>query len=365
MVCASRCPHSVPLDDCETVCLDPAWLKSLHWMIRRARALIGAAGYRDINRVRSLNGMVLHAHWGTSGVLLAPLARAVGLPLLVTLHGFDIQRKEDFWTSGRGGWWHRSYPQRLRIMAADGAHFAAVSQAVRELAISRGLPPSQVHYMPIGVDTDFFRPGPLSMAERPAKVLFVASHLQRKGGHLLIQAMAEVRRKIPAAELVMVGDGPQRREWESLSRELGVGAMFPGRLAPEGVLRELHDTVVFCLPSIRPPYDDLAEGFGLVVAEAGASGVPVITSAQGIRSEGVVHGRTGYAVQEGDVRAIADGIVRLLSDRQLATRYGQAARQFVRERFDLQACTSRLENLYDTMVHLGPFRQASVGHPAG
>lgn len=350
MVCASRSPNTIPLDDLEIVCLDPEWPQRLHWLMRRLRAMMGLVKPRDIERLRAVGGSLLHAHWGTSGVLMAPLAKAIGMPLLVTLHGFDIQRKEDFWTSGRGGGWHRSYPDQLRSIARNGAHFAAVSHAVRNMAIDRGIPEQQVHYMPIGVDTDFFRPGELSMEKRPPKVLFVASHITRKGGDLLVQAMAVVRQSIRDAELVMVGDGPQRAHWESLAEKLKVTARFRGRLPPEGVLRELQDSVVFCLPSVRPAYDDLAEGFGLVVAEAGASGVPAVTSAQGVMSEGVDHGRTGFAVAEGDVGAIADGIICLLSDRQRAARYGRAAREFVREKFDLATCTEALEDLYDELT---------------
>lgn len=353
VVCASRSPNTVPLDDLEIVCLDPEWPQRLHWLMRRLRGMIGLVKPRDIERLRAVGGSLLHAHWGTSGVLMAPLAKAVGMPLLVTLHGFDIQRKEDFWKSGQGGWWHRSYPDQLRSIAKHGAHFAAVSQAVRSLAIDRGIPEQQVHYMPIGVDTDFFRPGEISMEKRPPKVLFVASHITRKGGDLLVQAMARVQQSIPDAELVMVGDGPQRAHWESLAEKLKVTACFRGRLPPEGVLRELQDSVVFCLPSVRPAYDDLAEGFGLVVAEAGASGVPAVTSAQGVMSEGVDHGRTGFAVAEGDVGAIADGIICLLSDRERAARYGRAARELVREKFDLVKCTEALEELYDTLTSRG------------
>jgi glycosyltransferase involved in cell wall biosynthesis len=350
VVCASRSPNTVPLDDLDIVCLDPKWPQRLHWLMRRLRAVMGRVTTRDIKRIRAVGGSILHSHWGTSGVLMAPLAKAVGLPLLVTLHGFDIQRKEDFWTSGQGGWWHRSYPDQLRSIAKDGAHFAAVSHAVRKLAIDRGIPEDQVHYLPIGVDTDFFQPGQLSMEQRPPKVLFVASHITRKGGDLLVQAMSLVRQSVPHAELVMVGDGPQRQHWESLAAKLGVTASFRGRLSPEGVVRELQDSVVFCLPSIRPAYDDLAEGFGLVVAEAGASGVPVVTSAQGVLSEGVDHGRTGFSVAEGDVDAIADGIVCLLSDRERAERFGRAGRDMVREKFDLVNCTATLEELYDKLA---------------
>lgn len=353
LLCASRAIDTVSLDGLDVICLDPPWPRSFHWAIRRARGLLGVAGSRDVRKIKSLRGSLLHAHWGTSGVLVAPLAKAAGLPLLVTLHGFDIQSKDNFWTSGQGGWWHRDYPDRLRKIAADGAHFVAVSRAIFKLAIQRGLPESHVHYAPIGIDTTAFRPSGIPMSERPPKILFVANHIERKGGATLIRAFASVRKHINNAHLVMVGDGPEREKWSSLASSLGLAVDFRGRLSPQAVQAEMRDAVVFCLPATRLPHHDLAEGFGLVVVEAAASGVPVVTSAQGLESEGVHHEKTGFAIQDGDEQILAEHIISLLADRALAQRLGDAGPEFVRRNFDVTVCTRALEDLYDRVAECG------------
>lgn len=350
ILCASRAKNSVPLDGLPVVCLDPSWPRWWSWGIRRVRGLMGVAASRDVKTVKSLQGSLLHAHWGTSGVLIAPLAKAAGLPLLVTLHGFDIQSKETFWTSGQGGWWHRDYPNRLRQIAQEGAHFVAVSQAIRTLAIQWGIPESQVHYAPIGIDVNEFQPTGSPMAERPPKILFVANHIERKGGAILIRAFATIRKSHPKAQLVMVGDGPETEKWNQLASSLGLPVDFRGRLSPQAVRAEMRDTVVFCLPSTRLPHHDLAEGFGLVVIEAAACGVPVVTSAQGLESEGVSDGETGFAIPDGDEKILADRISRLLSDRDLAQRFGDAGPGFVSRKFDLCECTRGLEEVYERVV---------------
>jgi len=354
ILCAHRDPRTLPLDGIPVVSLDPAVPRALWWGLRRLRGLLGRVSHRDREIVRSLRGTIMHAHWGTHGVLIAPLARAAELPLVVTLHGFDITRHESYWTSGAGGWWHRDYPVRLRAIAAQGVHFLAVSHAIRRQAIAWGIPAEQVHHAPIGVDTTSFRPSGLTMHARPAKVLFIGSHIPLKGGDVLIRAMARIRAANPGAEVVFIGDGPELVTWKALASQLSVRARFLGRLPPERVREELADTVVFCLPSVRPKAHALAEGFGLVVIEAAAMGVPVITSAQGRESEGVDNGRTGFAIEDGDEKELAHRIETLLTDRCLAERLGSAAPVFVREHFDLTACTRRVEDLYDEITESYP-----------
>jgi glycosyltransferase involved in cell wall biosynthesis len=360
ILCADRDPRSLPLVGIPVVSLDPPMPRPLWWGLRRLRGLQGRVSHRDRKTVCALGGALVHAHWGTHGVLVAPLAKAAGLPLVVTLHGFDITRHEAYWTSGAAGWWHRDYPRRLRAIAAEGAHFIAVSRAIRRLALAWGIPESQVHYAPIGIDTASFHPSGVPMIDRPAKVLFVGTHIPLKGGDVLIRAMARVRAAIPDAQVVFIGDGPELTAWKALASHMNVRAHFLGRLPPERVREELADTVVFCLPSVRPAGHALAEGFGLVVIEAAAAGVPVITSAQGMESEGVDDGRTGFAIDYGDEVALAHRIETILKDRPLAQRLGSASPPFVREHFDLKACTRRVEDVYDEVTHAWP----TVGHGA-
>jgi glycosyltransferase involved in cell wall biosynthesis len=324
--------------------------RTLWWGLRRLRDLQGRASRRDQAIVHALGGAIVNAHWGTHGVLIAPLAKAVGLPIVVTLHGFDITRHESYWTSGAAGWWHRDYPMRLRAIAAEGAHFIAVSRAIRRLAIAWGIPETQVHHAPIGIDTASFRPSGVAMRDRPAKVLFVGNHIPLKGGDVLIRAMARVRETISDAQVVFIGDGPELAAWKALASQLNVRASFLGRLPPERVREALSDAVAFCLPSIRPSGHEIAEGFGLVVIEAAASGVPVITSAQGSESEGVDDGRTGFAFDYGDEETLAWRIESVLGNRLLAQQLGEAGPPFVRKHFDLATCTERVEDVYDEVV---------------
>jgi glycosyltransferase involved in cell wall biosynthesis len=111
----------------------------------------------------------------------------------------------------------------------------------------------------------------------------------------------------------------------------------------------LAEARVFCLPSVTAESGD-AEGLPLVVLEAQASGVPVVTSARGGATEGIRDGVTGYAFAERDVAALAERLIALLTDDALATRFSEAGPPFIGENHDLYGQTAQLEALYDRVA---------------
>jgi glucosyltransferase len=146
--------------------------------------------------------------------------------------------------------------------------------------------------------------------------------------------------------LVILGDGPLRDPLRGLAEELGVATEFIGAQPASRVVRELELARVLCLPSVTAHNGD-AEGFGLVLLEAQASGVPVVTSALGGVSEGIREGITGFGFRERDVDSLAAHLTRLLINDALAHAFSLAGPPFVSEYFSLSHCTAALEALYD------------------
>lgn len=326
---------------------EPALLRKLR---RRICRWAGRAPARDVRRLAPLGARLMHAHFGTDGLDAAPLARALGLPLLVTLHGFDIHVRSAHWQSGAGGAGMRSYPARLRALARDPrVRFIAVSEDVRRAALAFGVDGARVQVLHIGIDVRRFQPGPLPMAERPQRVLFVGRLVEKKGCAHLLAALATPALRALAVEAVIVGEGPLRASLQAQAAALGLRARFLGACSPDQVAHEMGECRLLCLPSVTAADGD-AEGFGLVLLEAQASGVPVVTSARGGRDEGLLEGVTGFGVAEGDVAALSGAMARILGDAELAQRMGLAARHFVAERFDIVDCTARLEAHYDQVV---------------
>ncbi|MGB4846138.1 MAG: glycosyltransferase, partial [Ferruginibacter sp.] len=201
----------------------------------------------------------------------------------------------------------------------------------------------------IGINTDFFQPAGVPLYLRHKRVLFVGRMVEKKGPLLMIQAFSRVYREVPEAELIMVGDGPMRMTAEQLACELGVPVIFTGALSSIQVLEQLHKVRVFCLPSVTAANGD-AEGFGMVILEAQACGVPVVSSARGGSIEGIVDGVTGFQCNEGDIICIADRLLRCLLDEDLAKRMSESAIKFVHENFNLIEQTKKIEKIYEQFV---------------
>lgn len=293
---------------------------------------------------------LVHAHFGTDAARVWPAASALLLPLVVTLHGYDITIDERVWRAHPGAH-ERAYPDRLRALAAAPAvHFVAVSEAMRQKAIARGIPSDKVTVSYIGVDVARFRPSGLPLAARRRAVLFVGRLVEKKGVAYLIDAFARVQAAIPDAELIILGDGPLRAELDARAARQAVHASFLGGKDSAGVAHQLAEARVFCLPSVVAASGD-GEGLGIALLEAQAAGVPVVTSAQGGRDEAIRHGQTGFAFRERDVATLAHHLTQLLSDDALCARLGAAARTFVCTHFDLARCTDRLEDVYERAAY--------------
>jgi glycosyltransferase involved in cell wall biosynthesis len=180
-------------------------------------------------------------------------------------------------------------------------------------------------------------------------VLFVGRLVEKKGCEYLIKAAALVTRIVPDARFVVVGDGALKDSLTILARKLGVQVEFRGALSSAQVQTELAEARVLCLPSVTAANGD-AEGFGLILLEAQASGVPVVTSAKGGKDEGVRDGETGLTFDERDVDALARWLVKILTDDKIATSFALAGPKFVSQTFDIRLCTQALETLYDSMA---------------
>ncbi len=293
------------------------------------------------------NAHLVHVHFGTDAVEIWPSVKAAGIPMLVTLHGYDINIYRDWWEKGHGGLRKRVYPRRLLSMAQSAnVGFVAVSEAVRQRAIEYGISGHKVAVAYIGVDTQRFQPSGLPLAQRRKRVLFVGRMVEKKAPLLMVRVFAQVREQVPDAELVMAGDGPLRGDAERLASELNIPVTFTGALSSEQVLAQVHEARVFCLPSVTAANGD-AEGFGLVLLEAQACGVPVVSSAKGGAQEGIIEGRTGYQVAERDTTGLVERLRRVLEDREPDIKSKEAV-LFVKTHFDLRACATYLESCYDS-----------------
>jgi len=317
--------------------------------LNRARRLfceVFGPSERQAARVRALSPALIHAHFGPDATHAMPLARALGVPLLVTHHGYDVTTEDH--ALARSPWLRFYLKRRARLYQA-AALVLCVSQFVREKAVRKGAPPHKtlVHY--IGVDIAGFTPD--ASVARSDTVLFVGRLVGNKGCDQLLHAMRLVQRSHPECRLVIIGEGPLRPRLERTARELALPDVRFLSTQPAALVRYwMNRARVLCVPSVTVD-SGASEGFGMVFAEAQAMGLPVASFETGGIPEAVVHGETGLLARERDTAGLAQNIIALLSDHSMWERFSEAGRRRARELFDIRRQTAALEDIYRAVLH--------------
>jgi colanic acid/amylovoran biosynthesis glycosyltransferase len=279
---------------------------------------------------------LVHAHFSSGGLTAVHLAKRLGVPLLVTLHGGDITVRGEKADGNK----------RLSDRAVL---FICVSEFIRERALEAGFAAEKLIVHHIGIDREMFA---LPATQEPSKrILFIGRLVEKKGCEYLLRAMQVLQKTHPDAELTILGDGPMRPEMEALAKELKIHCDFRGFQPATTVRDMLQQTRLVCVPSVTAANGD-SEGLPTVIAEAQAMGIPVVASIHAGIPEIVIDGKTGILAAERDFNALADGMSQLLADVAMWSRFHDAALARIRDHFDLKTQTALLEDIYDRAVAL-------------
>lgn len=273
---------------------------------------------------------LVHAHFASGGRSALPLARALKVPLVVTLHGADV--------TVRG-----QQPDRYKRLGEQASLFICVSAFIRQRALEMGFPSQKLVVHHIGIDRDLFKPSAEPQASQG--VLFVGRLVEKKGCEYLLRAMQLVQQVHPQCELTIIGDGPLRSSLQALANELNLSCQFRGTQPANFVREALQKAQIFCVPSVTAANGD-SEGLGMVFAEAQWMGVPVVSTMHGGIPEVVCNGATGMLVPERDYQALADALCLLVADKDLWQRFHRSAPRHIEQHFDLKTQTALLEEIY-------------------
>lgn len=317
---------------------------------RTQPGIVGRTMSRTNRQVRTVEAAaarispaLIHAHFLTGGFDVMASLRPPPCPVVVTAHGFDVT-----WygappaTMRPARWLHGVLRRRL---VRQPVHFIAVSRFIRDQLLRYGASEDAVVVHHTGVDTTAFTPPP--GARHRQGVLFVGRLVEKKGVLDLLEAVAGLRSIDVNTPVEIIGDGPQRPAIERFVKRQRLEVTLRGAQPREAVIAAMQRSAVLCSPSRADRTGD-REGFGMVLAEAQATGLPVVASRCGGMVDAVDHSRTGLLVPEGDVGALREALSACLTDADLRRRLGEAARPWVLERFDLSRQTAVLERHYDS-----------------
>jgi colanic acid/amylovoran biosynthesis glycosyltransferase len=234
---------------------------------------------------------------------------------------------------------------------------------MRSRLIALGAPPERVVKLPAGVKLERF-----AFRERTLlpgddiRILTVARLVEAKGIDIALRAIHRLRGRFPRIRYEIVDDGPLKDAWTGLSRDLGLieRVRWHGALSHDR-LREVYAAAhMFILPS-RVARDGAEEGQGLVLAEAQATGLPVVAARIGGIPESIVADESGLLVEESDDAAFAQAIAGLLEHPEEWPRMGHKGREHVERHFSQDNLTDRLLSLYEEVARAGRSAPAKLG----
>jgi glycosyltransferase involved in cell wall biosynthesis len=257
----------------------------------------------------------LHNHIAKASCTVAMLTGALsGIRWSFTIHGPDIFFEPHHW--------------RIDEKAARASFVACISHFCRSqlMCFADAQHWSKLHIVHCGVDPSRYAPQP---RQAGLQALFVGRLSGVKGVPILIDAMAQLADKYPDLTLRLVGDGPDRKALEAdvARRGLQDRIVFLGYRSQAEVAEELSQTDVFVLPSF-------AEGVPVVLMEAMAAQVPVLTTRIAGVPELVEDGVSGLLVSPGDVTAFASALDALLAHPEKRKSFGVAGRAKVMAEYD-------------------------------
>ncbi|MGH1342042.1 MAG: glycosyltransferase family 4 protein [Nannocystales bacterium] len=279
----------------------------------------------------------------------------------IAKQGFDAVFHAQWYTLPAGLWLRRrNHVQRVfvaahgrelllnvveRVPAVGTAYAAARDAMLRQadllmpvsgytggLLEASGVSGDAIHVAPNGVDAEAFRAadGAAFRAEHGLGdgplVTTVCRLVPRKGIDTTLEAVAQLRERIPGLRYAIGGSGPDRQRLETRVRDLGLQdtVRFLGRVPDDQMANCMTAADVFCMPARSEPPD--VEGFGLVFLEAGACETAVIGARAGGVPDAIVPGETGLLVEPSDPAGLADALHGLLTQPEVRARMGATAR---------------------------------------
>ncbi len=317
------------------------------------RPLLPANALALASLARRVRPHVLNTHSSADSWTAAVARRAFGWP-------GALVRSRHISAKVRPGLLHR-------FVYGQSDWLITTGEAVRRgLADSYLFPPDRSVSIPTGVDLARFRPDPDRRGatrrslglDGDVPVIGVVAFLREDKGHeVLLRAMPRILATHPDAVLVLVGDGPLRGELEACASDLAIleSVHFAG--LREDVPSVLSAFDVFCQPSLRN------EGVPQSVLQAGACGLPVVSTRVGGIPEAVLDGETGFLVMPGDSEGLGRAVSTLLADRKLGHRLGVAGRTHVTRTFSLERMLDLTEQAFSDAI--GSARARGRDVPAG
>ena len=286
---------------------------------------------------------IIHCHFGQNGKR-ALFFRDIGVlkgKIVTTFHGFDISRYVKVY--GKDTYKH---------LFEEGDMFLTISERWKDELINLGADEEKIAVHRMGVDTCKFVFSERAQGNnRDIQLFTVARLVEKKGVQYGIQAVANVLKRYPNIEYRIAGDGPLKGTLTNLINELNINnnVKLLGWKNQEDIVKLMEGSDMLLAPSVTTADGD-QEGIPVVLMEALALGLPVISTYHSGIPELVQDGISGFLVQERDVDALSEKIEHLIQDQELWPRMGRSGREYIENYYNIDKLNKQLVEIFQKIV---------------
>lgn len=288
---------------------------------------------------------VIHAHLPNAHSLAGILSGLTETPALATVHGRYLSLRD------------------FEVHKLMQTHVNVVAKTAYFQALSLGVPASKLRFIPNGVDTKIFHPGPksnylqslLNIPPETPLVGFVGRLSPEKGPEVFLQVACRVHEQLKNCHFVLVGEGPMRKRLREEIDDLGLA----GHIHLPGLQNNMPKVYGSLDLVVSTSY---SEAMPLAIIEAMACGLPVVATNVGGVVDIVEVGCTGSLNGIGDWNGMANNIVSLMSDESTRAEMGRAARKRAEDKFELNDSVRQMSELLKSLTQVGYQGERSIGH---
>ncbi len=310
-------------------------------------AIYGITTYSPtyMQKMKAGNFSLIHAHFGPGSIYTLLYQKALQIPLITTVHGYDVpllltNRKllPQYWRY----WW------RSKAMFNQTTRFLAASNELHDMLLELGAPPEKVKIWRLGIEIPEIS---YPTDRNNTKIMMVGRFVEKKGFEYGIEAFGKISQTFQDATLLIAGSGERREIYDRIIDKYNIKekVIFLGALTHRELLKKMEEIDIFIAPSVVAKNGDRESGL-LVAKEAGARFVPVIGTYHGGIPEIIDTEKTGFLVPERNSDIIAEKIAILLKNHELRQIMGYAAREKMEKEYNIIERIGILEEHYDEVI---------------
>lgn len=285
---------------------------------------------------------ILHCHFGPLGIYGAYLKDlGINVKLITSFHGYDLtlliqENGERFYD----------------ILFNKGDLFLPVNDFFKNKLVDLGCDKRKIAVHHCGIDMDKFQFHKKSLMNgEKIKFLTVGRLVEKKGHEFVIKAINRLVKKYRNIEYIIAGDGPLRPKLEKMTDELGLREyiFFMGAVSDSETVKLYKESHIFVLHSVTASNGDM-EGTPVVLMEAQACGLPVISTYHSGIPEVVKDGESGFLIPERNVSALIEKMEYLISNPDKWGEMGTVGRKHIEKNYNISTLNKELEKKYMNLI---------------